>query len=268
MRLFLTILAACSAAVFASSAGAQTSYWDFQDWRVAIERFDTGEDNRVNCTAWTGGDGEPAFRIEISNGDVRPPDFYPAAELHENAPRGYQTVLQNRQKVVFEFDTYRTNNGSVFANRDDEGFAHAVARTRQHDNLAMLRTMRHAGTMWAVVEGDVVFAASLRGFTDAYGKIAEQCGFSPTPPPKSTNPKRQALILARVSRITYAKLTKDVATHFPKNRRIGKTSIHAWAQKLKPKPQLYHRISPEPFGLIVGYSSWAGIKPTVTTHLS
>ena len=162
----------------AGSVQANTDYWDYQDWTVVVERIDTGEDLRVVCTARTGGDGDPTLSVSLSDGDVKPPDYYPEPSLHELAFRGYDTVMQDGARVLFEFDTDWLTEGFVTAGFDEEGFRQAVARAHPGDSLGLLQTMRRAGTLWITMEGEVVYRASLAGFTAAYGKMAEQCDFS------------------------------------------------------------------------------------------
>lgn len=157
---------------------AETAYWDYRDWRVIVESFDTSEDFRVNCTAMTGGDGDPSLRIDVSNGDALPPDYYPQPMLHEGAPRGYSTVMTDGQRVLFTFDDAELTEGFVSAGTDADGFAWAEARAHQGDSLWLLQQMRATNTLWVTLDGETIYEASLDGFTAAYGKIAEQCGFS------------------------------------------------------------------------------------------
>lgn len=159
-------------------AQADDQYWDYGDWTVYVESYDTGEDWRVNCRASTGGDGGPSLSISLSNGDASPPHYYPQPTLYEHAPRGHTTFMRDGARVLFEFDMDWRTEGFVTAGYDNEGFAEAAARAHQGDSLSILRTMRHAGTMWVTMDGEIVYEASLSGFTAAYGKMAEQCGFS------------------------------------------------------------------------------------------
>ncbi|MBT2129978.1 hypothetical protein [Aliiroseovarius lamellibrachiae] len=160
------------------AAQAETEYWDYKDWHVAAESIDTGEDLRVSCTAWTGGDGMPSLRLEQSNGDAGPPSYYPQPYMHETAARHYPTFLQDGQRVMFEFDADWRTEGFVQAGFTEEGLAYADARAHQGDSLGLLQTMRRAGTLWVTLDGEIAGEFSMSGFTAAYGKMAEQCGFS------------------------------------------------------------------------------------------
>lgn len=163
---------------FAGPLLADTQYWDYKDWHVAVETIDTGQDLRVTCTGWTGGDGLPSLRLSLSNGDAGPPTFYPQPTFYETAPRHYPTRLQDGQRVMFEFDADWRTEGFVDAGLTDEGIAYAQARAHQIDSLGLLQVMRQAGTLWITHEGEIAGAFSLSGFTAAYGKMAEECGFS------------------------------------------------------------------------------------------
>ncbi len=50
-------------------------------------------------------------------------------------------------------------------------------------------------------------------------------------PKIDTDPELQAVLIARINRLTYAQFAQDVAEHFPGPRRIGKNEIHAWFKK-------------------------------------
>ncbi|WP_139226777.1 hypothetical protein [Poseidonocella pacifica] len=157
---------------------AQGSYWSYGDWQVMVEAVDTGEDYRVTCQAWTGGDGMPVVKLQVSNGDALPPYYYPAPMMEEYAPRGHATVMQNGQRVLFQFDTNWYTEGYASGGYNYEGLAWATVQPHHGDARAMLSTMRDASTLWITADGVVLYQASLAGFTAAYGKIAEQCGFS------------------------------------------------------------------------------------------
>ena len=173
MRFFWTLIV-----LVPQAAHAEMQYWDYKDWRVIVETVDTGEDLRVTCTALTGGDGMPSLRVEVSNGDVLPPYYHPVPTLHESAPRRYDTLLQDGDRVLFEFDLENQTEGFVTAGFDVDGIKVATARPHDGDSLWLLQTMRNSDTLWITRDGEIAYEASLSGFTAAYGKIAEQCEFS------------------------------------------------------------------------------------------
>ena len=181
MRAFLLLMAGLVAFQAGAATAAQTQYWDYADWTVAVRSVDTGQDLRITCTAWTGGDGDPRLVVEVSTGDALPPDHYPQPVLHETAPRGHRTMLTDGAWVMFEVDElveadlYWQAQGEAQAWYED-GIPTAVARPfgEARDLLAV---MRRSGRLWVTLDGEVVYAASLSGFTAAYGKMAEQCGF-------------------------------------------------------------------------------------------
>lgn len=167
-------------AMLPSAVQADLQYWDYKDWRVVVDRFDTGEDWRVNCTALTGGDGMPTLRISVSNGDALPPDVYPVPVLNEFAPHGYNTMMHDGDRVMFVFDSGNRTEGFVTGGYDDDGILEAFARPVDADALWMLQTMQRSDRLWITLDGETVYEASLAGFTAAYGKIAEQCAFPTT----------------------------------------------------------------------------------------
>jgi len=46
-----------------------------------------------------------------------------------------------------------------------------------------------------------------------------------------SDPALKAFILARLDAMTYEDLAQAVAKHFPPDRRVGKSAIHAWNKK-------------------------------------
>jgi hypothetical protein len=177
----LVMAAACTG--FAALPAAADGYWEYRDWRVFVDEYDTGEDLRRNCTAMTGGDGLPSLKLHISNGDGGPPDYYPAPTFHESAPRGHSTQVQNGQALGFIFDNQAVFYAIADGSYDDEGFAYADASPRWQDTLNMLLWMQ-AGhsleirTVQPYGAGEQVLPVSLNGFTAAYGKMMDECGFS------------------------------------------------------------------------------------------
>lgn len=173
-------LAALAAFLPAGRGNADVQYWDYQDWHVTVETIDGEEDFMIDCVAQTGGDGDPALTVSLFNLDAGPPTNFPAPTLNERAVRGSPTVMQDGQRVVFQTDANWQTEGYVAAGRDEDGFAWAAAMPVESANLTLLQSMRQGRTMWIVVEGEVIYAASMNGFTAAYAKISEQCGFPTT----------------------------------------------------------------------------------------
>ncbi|MEM5583282.1 hypothetical protein WNZ15_12525 [Roseibium sp. AS2] len=160
-----------------TSAQAAEQYFDYKDWTVLIETVDTGEDLRITCSMWTGGDGDPTVGFSISNGDALPPGVFPGVQLTERAIRGYATVLQNDEKVNFVFDDGDSAQATVFAGFDEDGFAFAKTNFPFENNQIVLQAMQRNGQIDIVGPGGLVYTASLNGFTASYRKVAEQCGF-------------------------------------------------------------------------------------------
>lgn len=163
-------------ALMAGPASAD-GFWEYDSWRVIMQEVDTGEDLRRTCTAFTGGDGAPSVSISLSNGDVGPPYFFPTVLIHERAPRGYQTVLQDGQAVYIRFDDEDSMDGVVMGYVDEQGFANAQIAFDHPLSQWVLRAMRVNGQFDVVVGGAVFMYAYMDGFTAAYLKMAEQCGF-------------------------------------------------------------------------------------------
>ncbi|MCK7615256.1 hypothetical protein [Roseibium sediminicola] len=161
----------------AASAHAAEQYFDYKDWTVRVEAVDTGEDLRITCSMWTGGDGDPTVGFTVSNGDALPPDYFPGVQLMERAIRGHATVLKNDEKVTFVFDDGDSAPATVYADFDEDGFAFAQTSFAFEDNQRVLQAMQRNGQIDITGPGGLVYTASLSGFTASYRKVAEQCGF-------------------------------------------------------------------------------------------
>ena len=169
--------------LWANTAAANEQYWTYGDWNVHVEGVDTGEDWRVTCTAWTGGDGDPRVQLEITNGDAGPPGYYPAVSIYESAPRGHNTKMQNGQAVTLiidqSIDYYALVNGYF----DEDGILQVDATVRWQDAPYVLLGMKSGSQMDVRLLSPVqasmrVYLASLKGFTAAYGKMMDSCGHS------------------------------------------------------------------------------------------
>lgn len=175
MRFLVPVLLAAFAL---PAAAEERAYFDYRDWTTTVARVDTGEDVRIVCAAGTGGDGMPSLSIELSNGDVPPPDAFPPVMLRETAPRRNKTQMQDGQAVRFVFDDGLVLEGKVYGGFTEDGIAFAEAQVEYDDAQTALKAMRRARSLVVEAAGETVYTASLNGFTAAYGKMAEQCGFT------------------------------------------------------------------------------------------
>ncbi len=179
-RSFAPSLSLALATLAALPATAQS--WEYGAWRVYAATQDTTEHSSRSCTAITGGDGLPSLSLSVMNLDAGPPDDYPEPTLHESAARGYSTQLQNGQAVGFVFDGQAAFYGIADGYLGADGFAQAVVSPRWQDTINMLLWMK-AGqnidirTVQPYGAGEQVMQVSLSGFTAAYGKMMDECGF-------------------------------------------------------------------------------------------
>lgn len=178
------ILGACLAALAASPALAD--YWNYKDWHAATEPHETEQDNYLTCRAWTGGDGDPILALEVFSGDGGPPGFYPMAKVQEYAPRHYPTLMQRGGTVDFIFDFDRSFSVSAGINSwiNEEGLAEAESALQFQDHLPMLQAMKQGSWVEIWAGNDMFYEASLSGFTAAYGRMMDECGFNLALPAK------------------------------------------------------------------------------------
>lgn len=63
----------------------------------------------------------------------------------------------------------------------------------------------------------------------------------------SADPELRVFIVARIDRMTFDQIATDVARHFPSERRVRKSAIHAWWKaNLKPPKPLAGRPADHP----------------------
>jgi len=175
----LRIVFSCllSSAAMVQAVPAQ-DFWSYKDWNVSVELVPSEEDDYRQCVIFTGGDGLPTVSAEFFTGDAGPPYSYPEVKVTERAIRGYATVMKNGDPMSFIFDDGSVIRGEAEAILDEDGFAVAFARVGQQDNLLALQAMRGNAEVTVSGPGYEVMAASLSGFSAAYLKMAEVCGFS------------------------------------------------------------------------------------------
>ncbi|MEP2640714.1 hypothetical protein [Roseobacter sp.] len=187
----MRIILISAALVFANEAAAD-AYWDYKDWTVSISDIDTGQDLRRTCRASTGGDGLPSVSITTSNGDVGPPYDYPVPLFRETAPRGYATQIQTGDYIVYEFDDGQGAEATLEMGYEEDvfPFAHASPFPGEVDWMLGRMLAAQSVTFYRVNETlpahqdgsigrEVVYTASLSGFTAAYLKMMESCGHVP-----------------------------------------------------------------------------------------
>lgn len=175
LRFVLSCLVLSAATVQAASA---QDFWSYKDWNVSVELVPSEEDDYKQCVIFTGGDGLPTVSAEFFSGDAGPPYSYPEVTVEERAIRGYATVMKNDDQIAFTFDDGSVIRGAVEAVVDEDGFAVASGRAGQQDNLPALQAMRSNAEATVSGPGYEVTTVSLNGFSAAYLKMAEVCGFS------------------------------------------------------------------------------------------
>ena len=171
-----------SAAVLAAMTASPTfaNEWSYKDWRVSVTPHESAQDSYVYCRASTGGDGDPVLELNVFSGDAGPPYSYPMAVVVERAPRGYATAVQQGQPVdfIFDFDRSFAISAQAASWFDQEGIATAGTNLQTQDRLPMLRAMKQGSWVEIWTGSNMLYEASLSGFTAAYGKMMDECGFS------------------------------------------------------------------------------------------
>ena len=177
--MLLRVIFAILALLAAVPARAETD-WTYGDWTATAPHHDSAEDDWLVCTARTGGDGWPILTVIAFEGDVGPPAAYPDIQLHEYAPRHYPTAMQAGQTVRFAFDTGLVAQTLPAVEIDEDGIQNAYAGAVSPASLDWLRAMQAGSRLEVTTGGQPVTTVSLNGFTAAYLKMMELCGFDGT----------------------------------------------------------------------------------------
>ncbi len=142
----------------------------FRDWAAGLDEVNTGEDLRKTCQAETlaaaDGGQTATLAIAIGDGDVLPPDAYPAILISTTAAPAGEGI-----PVAFEiggkrFDIQAAGDGKQ-----------VTINNAKETSLTLLRAMAAGSTVDIAVAGKPVPALSLKGFTAAYRQLGAWCGF-------------------------------------------------------------------------------------------
>lgn len=141
----------------------------FRDWAAGLDEVNTGEDLRKTCRAETSaaadGGQTATLAIAIGDGDVLPPDAYPAITISLTAPAGEGIP------VAFEIGGKRLDVQAVGDGKQ------VTVNNAKETSLTLLRAMAAGGTVDITVADKPVPVLSLKGFTAAYRQIGVWCGF-------------------------------------------------------------------------------------------
>ncbi|AXS40810.1 hypothetical protein [Breoghania sp. L-A4] len=177
----IAIIAALTgaAALLSVPASADMQYWHYHDWTVRAQTLGTGADIRVTCIAYTGGNGYPVLSATLTKGDAGPPEAYPGVAVEEYPPQHQATRMRNGETIRFVFDDGHSATAKAVTGVYDDDFAEAQAGfSTMSENLGVLQAMRGGGQVEIMRGQESIYTASLTGFIEAYGKMAEICDFS------------------------------------------------------------------------------------------
>jgi hypothetical protein len=155
----------------------------YQDWQVSVETYDTEDGDWVtNCSMQSGGEGRDSIQLHTSWGDGHPPEYPLTATFKEATARGYATRLKENDRVKWIIDSRYNrdnfNSTDTFAGFDEYGIPSAENHiSGDKDFLYALAHGYEMNLRYGNASKDL-YTGSLLGFADAYGKMAQWCGFS------------------------------------------------------------------------------------------
>ncbi len=146
------------------------------DWTATVEDVNTGQDQRKTCTA-TASAKDPddtawTLTVSISNGDVLPPDAYPAFTV--SAEKGDFPEGEGIP-AVFDVDGNKVE-ASVLGEVTNAGHQWAVENNND-TSLDLFAAMNGADSLTFELQDSPVASVSIGGFEDAYRQLGEWCGF-------------------------------------------------------------------------------------------
>jgi hypothetical protein len=86
--------------------------------------------------------------------------------------------MQDGDPITFAFDDGTKIAATTAGWIDDDGIATARTQFLKPVQLQALQAMRHSSSVTISGPKGEIYIASASGFTAAYGKMAEQCGFT------------------------------------------------------------------------------------------
>jgi hypothetical protein len=156
------ILCAAAGVALTGSAHAAAQKETFRDWQASLDEVNTGEDVRKTCSAATtakdAAGKDWTLKVSIGNGDVMPPDAYPAIAV---SAAGGGLPSRENQPAAFGFGDQRID-----------------AKVSGGGNEAM--AMAAGSTLDLTLPAKPTISLSLSGFTAAYRKLGTCCGFPTT----------------------------------------------------------------------------------------
>lgn len=161
--------------LFVASDSLAEGFWSYKDWIATAGPGGNGPS--ITCMARGGQEGWPYIQVDTSNADSRPPDVYPRVFYSEIGMRGIAPEMTNGAPIRFVLDTGQSFTAYASIGVDAYAIPSAVAVLDHADRQPMLKAMRQGSHVDVMEDGKRLMRISLSGFTAAYGKIAEQCGF-------------------------------------------------------------------------------------------
>jgi len=165
-----------AAMLAAHSARADTISEVVGDWTASVEDVNTGQDQRKTCTA-TASAKDPddtawTLKVSISDGDVLPPEAYPAVTV--SAEKG---DFPEGEGIPAVFDVDGTKvEVTVLGEVTDTGHQW-VMENDTDTSQALFAAMNDADAVTFELQDSPVASLPVGGFDDAYRQLGEWCGF-------------------------------------------------------------------------------------------
>lgn len=155
----------------------------YQDWQVSVQTFDTEDGDWItNCSMRSGGEGRDSIQLFATWGDGLPPDFPLTVRFKEAAARGYATRLKENDGVKWIINSRNNrdhfNSTNTYAGFDENGIPFAGNKISGDNDFLYALAHGYEMNLRYGNASKNLYTGSLLGFADAYGKMAQWCGFS------------------------------------------------------------------------------------------
>jgi len=155
----------------------------FSDWQASAHKFLTdGEDWVTHCAIHTGGNGTDSIMIYATSNDGLPPHAPLTVVYSEAVSHSASARLQPDDDVHWfvnsgsNKDRFSSRNTKTGYNQD--GTSYAVNKVMAFEDTLYKFTQGNEVILRASNRNKSLHTASLKGFMDAYSKMAQWCGFS------------------------------------------------------------------------------------------
>jgi len=155
----------------------------YQNWQASVQTFSTEDGDWVtNCSLRAGGEGTDSIQVFASWGDGLPPDAPLTVLFKAATARGYPTRLKDNDRVQWIIDSRynqdQFNSTDTYAGYDKYGIPFAENIISADTDFLYSLAHGYEMNLHYGNASEILYTGSLLGFSNAYRKMSQWCGFS------------------------------------------------------------------------------------------